>query len=376
MTTNNHKLKAAYLLGFFHRAILPGVRLLFGDLGMFTEGHTEIIKGISPLKVGIKQLLPMKEANRLIKKLDSIYIFVTKLKIGKLKDGEGDKIYSQIEDLCEEIKGAIYEFAEAFLKGRSYALFKSGEMLSIWNDMSNPPYKLPKAGMDILSDSLKSAKLFNAEKRAKELYKIADDDFWRAHSSVWLLHCDILDLLNKEILNETKDSEPEAQSLNKLTGLPDLVQFNADVVGIFEVAETPFSIAFIDMDNLKALNTEVGHVSADEVIKQLALLLKSALKDRASTYHRSGDEFLAIFLNTTSEEAQALMRRIVDQVRTKKFSIPQKFVDITISVGIASYPEHDPDIQKVIKHANAAMYASKNGGKSCSTIWNTTLKAS
>ena len=361
--------KAAHRMGFYHCAILPGIKLILGEFG-HSESHTELLKGISPLKASIERLLPKKEGASLLKKLDAIYQYVIKLKQGQYDNNtHAEGIFNAIEDLCSEVEQNLRGFSEARFDQRAAFLFDIGRLLSIWNDIIDHPYRLSSKAMNELLEKLKSLRLQAIATKVSVALSSSDDGSFESHSIPWKIHIDILRQLEHDVIQEVYSVESGEQALSPLTQLPSLQQFEADSVELMTDPTSPDSIAFIDMDNLKRLNSAIGHDAADEAIKELAISLETALMHRAKVYHRSGDEFLALFRNTLSQESLTLLNRVIDGIKAKSISTSQGNVNITISAGIASFPEHADELETLKKRANEAMQQAKEAGKARAVIW-------
>jgi len=369
MTMIARDYKAAYRMGFYHCAILPCVKLILGEFGL-SESHTELLKGISPLKASIERLLPKKQGAPLLKKLDDIYQNASRLKYGEYRDRRhADGIFNAIEDSCKEVEQIVRGFSEARFNERAAFFFEIGRLLSIWHDMIEPPYKLSSRMMNGLLDKLKAVKLAAVATKAKAVYDSFADEPFESHSAPWALHLDIQKQLEHEAIQEAYSVEAGEQVLSPLTRLPSLRQFEIDSGELITDPESPDSVAFIDMDNLKQLNSDIGHNAADEVIKELAIHLETALRHRAKVYHRSGDEFLVVLRNTSSQEAMIVLNRVINGIKSKSISTSQGNVNITISAGIASFPEHANELETLTKRANEAMKQAKEAGKACAVLW-------
>ena len=95
----------------------------------------------------------------------------------------------------------------------------------------------------------------------------------------------------------------------------------------------------IDIDNFKQINDTHGHLVGDRVLKQLASLLKREQRSVDIVARYGGEEFVVLLPETTSAESRNFAERILRRVATHDFGEPGKPVRVTISVGIASYPD-------------------------------------
>ncbi len=120
-----------------------------------------------------------------------------------------------------------------------------------------------------------------------------------------------------------------------------------------------FSVLFVDLDEFKAVNDTLGHDAGDEVLRAVAALLKSCIREEDVAFRHGGDEFVVCLdpLSTGSTEvAQAIAERIVNEFRSANLKIGA-------SIGIAHYPMHGASFEAVLKAADEAMYAAKRAGK-------------
>jgi diguanylate cyclase (GGDEF)-like protein len=121
--------------------------------------------------------------------------------------------------------------------------------------------------------------------------------------------------------------------------------------------EVPFALVFLDLDNFKQVNDTYGHDAGDEVLIDMAKILRTNLKGKDVIARLGGDEFVVILPEVTKEEAQKIFTKIEDKVK-KIF----KEYNISASVGIAEFPEiKDP--KELLKMADKNMYKAKQAGK-------------
>jgi two-component system cell cycle response regulator len=137
----------------------------------------------------------------------------------------------------------------------------------------------------------------------------------------------------------------------------------------FEIARTnrygnPFSLMLFDIDNFKLLNDDYGHQAGDEVLQELAKILKSVSRETDTIVRYGGEEFIIILPNTPEPETIFLADRIRNAVQEHNFLVndTQK-VKITLSGGIASYPKNAVDAKSLLNAADTALYAAKAAGK-------------
>jgi two-component system cell cycle response regulator len=120
----------------------------------------------------------------------------------------------------------------------------------------------------------------------------------------------------------------------------------------------------IDIDNFKQINDTHGHLVGDRVLKQLANLLKREQRSVDIVARYGGEEFVVLLPETTSAESRNFAERILRRVATHDFGEPGKPVRVTISVGIASYPDQRvTDGESLLRLADSHLYRAKSDGR-------------
>jgi diguanylate cyclase (GGDEF)-like protein len=135
-----------------------------------------------------------------------------------------------------------------------------------------------------------------------------------------------------------------------------------------------FSLAMIDVDNFKKYNDTLGHTEGDDILKRLAWLLKhnARLSDMVCRY--GGEEF-TIILTETNESASKMaaerFRRIIEEA---EFQHQDAFPggNLTISIGLATFPDDSNSGGDLVKKADAALYEAKRAGKNRLVAWRDT----
>src|SRR4051812_1035821 len=120
----------------------------------------------------------------------------------------------------------------------------------------------------------------------------------------------------------------------------------------------------IDIDNFKQINDSHGHLVGDRVLKQLANLLKREQRSVDIVARYGGEEFVVLLPETTSTESRNFAERILRRVATYDFGESGRPVRVTISIGIASYPdERDSDGESLLRLADTHLYRAKSDGR-------------
>jgi diguanylate cyclase (GGDEF)-like protein len=145
----------------------------------------------------------------------------------------------------------------------------------------------------------------------------------------------------------------------------------------------PLSLLILDMDNFKQFNDRYGHPVGDQLLRVLSSTIRSNIRysARKPSYELDipcrygGDEFAIILPETTSAQATVVAERLrkeinvkcghemMSQIQAATGSHPREVPDVTVSIGVASFPEHASITEALVKAADDAMYAGKRSEK-------------
>ncbi|MEJ2610775.1 MAG: PAS domain S-box protein [Candidatus Thiodiazotropha sp.] len=126
------------------------------------------------------------------------------------------------------------------------------------------------------------------------------------------------------------------------------------------------SLLMLDIDFFKHINDSHGHQAGDNILKSTSeLLLKQARNvDRVCRY--GGDEIAIILPDTQVATARTIATRLCAAVESHSFDISDgKRINITVSIGVAAYPQQGVSLETLVKEADLALYAAKQDGRNC-----------
>lgn len=144
-------------------------------------------------------------------------------------------------------------------------------------------------------------------------------------------------------------------------------QFNDDLQALIaEPNSSPCSLLFVDLDLFKEINDSYGHEAGDEALMKAADVLISVSQGKGDAYRRGGDEMAVILPNQSIDQAAVVAANIRESV--ERISLEQCNEKITVSVGIASYPETVKERARLFQLADTMMYRAKDSGGNCICI--------
>jgi diguanylate cyclase (GGDEF)-like protein len=134
----------------------------------------------------------------------------------------------------------------------------------------------------------------------------------------------------------------------------------------------PFSLAIIDIDDFKLFNDTEGHLSGDHILKEIAIIMSSTVRANDIVVRYGGEEFAIIMPQTSSAEAYKVAERLRQAVKNLIPPTWKAFPRnaITVSIGVAMYPESGETIAELIRAADKSLYTAKIRGKD-QTVVNT-----
>lgn len=124
-----------------------------------------------------------------------------------------------------------------------------------------------------------------------------------------------------------------------------------------------FSVLLLDIDDFKKLNDSYGHLFGDHVLRELAGILRQQVRETDVVGRYGGEEFMVILSETSREGAHITAERIRRAVELHPFEQHGRKVSVTVSGGLATYPEDASYKKKLIETADKCLYRAKTLGK-------------
>ncbi|MBI4843987.1 MAG: diguanylate cyclase [Nitrospirae bacterium] len=158
-----------------------------------------------------------------------------------------------------------------------------------------------------------------------------------------------------------------------LTGLYNFRYFGDILHEQFKLAERykfPLSCIIIDIDYFKAVNDTYGHQAGDEILKELAKILRENSRETDKAVRYGGEEFVMLLPYSDNDDAFTKAEMIRNSVHDHSFKAGKNSLRISISLGIANFPgnSHIKNAKELVGYADKALYMAKERGRNQSVI--------
>jgi diguanylate cyclase (GGDEF)-like protein len=126
----------------------------------------------------------------------------------------------------------------------------------------------------------------------------------------------------------------------------------------------PLSVLFLDLDRFKTVNDEYGHLVGSETLRRLSRLLEQCVRQVDTLARYGGDEFTIVLVDTAHDAAMRIAERIRHTIEDHVFEIGREArLSLTISIGVATCPDHGTSRDQILDAADKAMYRAKSEGR-------------
>ena len=151
-----------------------------------------------------------------------------------------------------------------------------------------------------------------------------------------------------------------------LTGLPNRAMFMEQLERAVAKARrrsTRFSVIFLDLDHFKQINDTMGHHAGDVLLQEMSRRLTGAVRQSDMVARLAGDEFVVLVEEHGGPEEVMIVSQKALAALSRPVMIEWREVNVSGSIGIASFPEDGADVRELVKNADAAMYQAKERGR-------------
>ena len=198
------------------------------------------------------------------------------------------------------------------------------------------------------------------------LYRLDPDDPFseRDHETVLFLSQQARVAIENVLLHE------EAQRLSltdSLTGIANRRYFEMQFRQVLATStrfHRPFSLLMLDLDRFKDVNDVYGHQRGDATLIELAQRVAQVLREVDTFARYGGEEFICVLTETDLAGAATTAGKVLDAVRSYPFGATgQVPIRLTVSIGVAAFPEHGDALEALVQAADQALYRAKQEGR-------------
>ncbi|HEY0141178.1 MAG TPA: EAL domain-containing protein [Thermoanaerobaculia bacterium] len=188
-------------------------------------------------------------------------------------------------------------------------------------------------------------------------------------------------VINYRDITERKLAEEQLQQLayrDSLTGLPNRFLFHDRLEHAIDQAHRRnlgMAVMYVDLDRFKVVNDTLGHGVGDQLLQVVAERLRVVLRADDTIARLGGDEFAVILPEITrAEDAGNVGRKLLNVLR-EPITVDGHELHVTASAGISIYPSDGVDVVTLLKHADAALYRSKDLGRNTVQLFASSMNA-
>ncbi len=224
-------------------------------------------------------------------------------------------------------------------------------------------------------------KTFNQVYKTGETIKNFPQEFVRPNGNITFAEFSILPKRDQESkicgfrvvghdITERKRTEQQLNYMathDPLTGLPNrLLLMDRLKMALAHAKRNRYKLAvmMLDLDHFKTVNDTLGHLTGDQLLKEIGGRLTGLLRQNDTVARLGGDEFVVLLSEIGKmDNAGEVARKIIRSVEEPFVYAGHRIISST-SIGIAIYPDDGEDTEKILKNADAAMYLAKSQGRS------------
>ena len=203
-------------------------------------------------------------------------------------------------------------------------------------------------------------------------------------------YIEVIQFIAKDV-TEVKQAQRDLREMNEvlqklsttdgMTGLRNFRYFKEVIAAVQDEAQKfnqHYGVIFIDVDHFKKFNDRNGHPAGDEVLKLVAKILRESTRPQDLPCRYGGEEFVVLCRNSTQEETYSQAEVIREKIANTVFPFGefQPLGKVSVSIGVASYPESGATYEKVLENSDQALYHSKEGGRNQVTVYGNTKSSS
>ncbi|MEM7430717.1 MAG: EAL domain-containing protein [Pseudomonadota bacterium] len=181
-----------------------------------------------------------------------------------------------------------------------------------------------------------------------------------------------IEVKNQQLRSANSKLELQADSAmhmahhDQLTGLPNRAKLLEDLDHSIKLSNrtgSKLAVLFLDLDRFKYVNDSLGHDVGDQLLKLVAERINELLRETDTLCRLGGDEFVVLLEAISDSYSPSIVAQRIVGALEMPFQIDEHTVNIGTSIGIAVCPDDTDELNSLVKYADSAMYAAKEGGR-------------
>ena len=173
------------------------------------------------------------------------------------------------------------------------------------------------------------------------------------------------DVTNIRILSRRLKYQASHDILTKLINRSEFEKRVRSAISIAHDQGENSAVLYIDLDRFKLINDICGHAAGDELLKQVAKLLRNIVGDKNSVARMGGDEFAVLIEDCYFSQADKIANKILAELAAYRFSWNEKTFSVEASIGIAEIKESCDGLTYILNAVDSACYLAKESGRNC-----------
>ncbi len=215
-------------------------------------------------------------------------------------------------------------------------------------------------------------RIFNAEIQSTDVFEHPIDlinarTFWLCLGSLLSLYFALQFGKLSEVLSKRLSYQANIDGLTGILNRRSLIERTSFALSSLAAEQKYISVLMIDVDHFKNLNDQYGHLFGDECLQRVAQCLQDASREEVDIVGRyGGEEFLVVLHNVNQEQAKIRAQQIRLSIEQSAFTIKNKTVHISVTIGVCSaMASQVNDIKDIIDSADKALYEGKKASRNC-----------
>jgi diguanylate cyclase (GGDEF)-like protein len=153
---------------------------------------------------------------------------------------------------------------------------------------------------------------------------------------------------------------------DELTGLFSVRHFRQAIgkqYSLFHEFGEKMTLLMIDIDNFKKVNDTYGHPAGDAILREVGKCILSSIRDPDLGFRYGGEEFAVILPASDIHAGKVVAERMRALIEHYPFKIDRFVLQVTVSIGVASWPASSETVKEIISEADKALYKAKEDGR-------------